>query len=52
MFGWMGFALTFLANHFSATIGGMVGIVTLAVMTLRLRREWRHRNNPPPKDEL
>ena len=42
---------SFITSHFNELIGAAVGIVTLLVMSLRLRREWRNRNQRPPDNE-
>jgi len=51
MFGAAGSLATFVASHFNEFLGSAVGLVSLAVMLLRLRREWKHRNDAPPNDE-
>ena len=51
MLGAAGSVATFVASHFNEFLGSCVGLVSLAVMLLRLRREWKHRNEPPPKHE-
>ena len=47
LLGWAIAAIAWLASHFNAVIGGLIGIVALAVWLLKLRREWRHRDDEP-----
>ena len=44
-------AATWIAGHYTAIVGGLVGTVALAVWLLKLRREWIHRNDPPSNNE-
>jgi hypothetical protein len=47
VFGFLTSAITFIVSHFNAIIGGCIGVISLGIMLLRLRREWKHRNDPP-----
>lgn len=44
IFGYMASAVTFLAGHINDILALSIGISSLAVMVLRLRKEWRHRD--------
>jgi hypothetical protein len=46
-FGTGGFIGTITLAQINTAIACAVGLTTLAVMGLRLRREWRHRNKRP-----
>ncbi len=46
MFGWVGALGTVTIGHINLYVGTAVGLVTLAVMLFRLRREWLNRNEP------
>lgn len=45
--GWMAASLTWILSHYNAIIGALIGTVALAVWLLKLRREWKHRNDTP-----
>lgn len=45
IFGTAGLVGTITLGHVNVAIGCAVGAVTLFVMVLRARREWRHRND-------
>lgn len=49
--GMFGAILTFIVSHFNELIGAAVGLVSLGVMLLRLRREWRMRNEKIKREE-
>lgn len=39
--------LTWVIGHYNLIVGGLVGTTALAVWLLKLRREWKHRDDPP-----
>ena len=45
--GWCAASATWIVSHYNAIIGGLIGTVALAVWLLKLRREWKHRNDEP-----
>lgn len=49
--GAVGTAATFGLNAVNVVLGSIAGALTVAILVLRFRREWRHRNDPPPPDE-
>ena len=49
-FGALGTSLSFGLGSLNLALGCTAGALTVFVMLLRARREWRHRNDPP--DEL
>lgn len=50
LFGWIATAATFVASHFNAALGATIGLLTLGVMILRFRREWKHRDDEPDNE--
>jgi len=48
--GWAIAAIAWFASHFNAIVGGLIGVVALCVWCLKLRREWKHRNDKPEND--
>ncbi len=52
MFGTVAAIFTYAAGHFNEILAAVVGLVSLCVMLLRLRREWKHRDDPPDDTEL
>lgn len=48
-FGAIGTAGTFTLAHVNLLLGCIAGALTVGVMLLRLRKEWKHRNDPPEK---
>lgn len=50
IFGTAGAAGTITLGQINAALGIAVGSVTLVVMFLRARREWKNRNEPPPTE--
>jgi len=47
IFGTAGTAGTITLSQINAYLAFMVGVLTVIVMTIRLRREWKNRNTPP-----
>jgi len=47
LLGTIGTAATFILSHFDKVLAIAAGILTVALLLLKLRREWRHRNDPP-----
>lgn len=47
IFGAVGTASSFTLGTVNLLLGCTAGVLTVGVMGLRLRREWRHRNRPP-----
>jgi hypothetical protein len=45
LFGWLACAATFITTHFNQFLGAGVGLLSLAIMVIRFRKEWRHRND-------
>lgn len=43
-FGFTMTAVTWIASHFNEIVGALIGVTSLAVMIIRLRKEWKHRN--------
>lgn len=44
-FGFVMTAVTWTVSHFNEIVGACIGVTSLAVMIIRLRREWKHRND-------
>jgi hypothetical protein len=44
LFGTIGTATTFLASHFNYALGCFAGMLTVGILLIRIRKEWRHRN--------
>lgn len=51
VFGAVGTVGTITLTQFNAMLACAAGILTVGVMALRFRREWKNRNQPP-KDDL
>lgn len=49
-FGFAGGIATITLNQFNSIIACVVGLLTVGVMLLRLRREWKNRNVKTIKD--
>lgn len=47
IFGTVGTVVTFVLSHFDKALAITAGILTVSILILRFRREWRHRNDPP-----
>lgn len=47
LFGAGGIATTLTLTQFNQMLACAAGLVTLFVLVMRARREWRHRNKPP-----
>jgi hypothetical protein len=47
VFGTVGTAGTFGLGTVNLWLGCVAGVLTVGVMAIRLRREWKHRNDPP-----
>ena len=50
VFGTLGTVGTITLAQFNAILACGAGLLTVGVMGLRLRREWKHRNDPPKGD--
>ena len=48
--GWLAASITWIVSHYNAIVGAAIGTVALSVWILKLRREWRHRDDKPDKD--
>lgn len=48
-FGTLGTAGTLTLATVNVFLGCVAGLLTISVMALRLRREWRARKDPPEK---
>jgi hypothetical protein len=51
LFGAVGTASTFGLGTINALLGCAAGVLTIAVLVFRLRREWIHRNDKPESKE-
>jgi hypothetical protein len=51
IFGAVGTASTFGLGTINALLGCAAGVLTIAVLVFRLRREWIHRNDKPESKE-
>ena len=45
VFGTVGTLVTFIASHFDYAVACACGTVTLAILCVRFRKEWKHRND-------
>lgn len=47
IFGAVGTAGTITLTHINLLLGFVAGILTVGVMALRFRKEWKYRDKPP-----
>jgi hypothetical protein len=47
VFGTIGTITTFILSHFDKALAITAGLITVGILILRFRREWKHRNDPP-----
>ena len=45
--GAAGTGVTFGLGFVNVFLGCVAGVLTVTILCLKLRREWRHRNDPP-----
>jgi hypothetical protein len=43
-------ALSWFINHYVAIMGAILVTISVFVWALKLRREWKHRNDQPEND--
>lgn len=51
MFGVGGTASTITLTQVNAYLAFISGVITVFIVVVRARREWKHRNEPPAKKE-
>lgn len=50
IFGAAGTVGTLTLGQINVALGCAAGVLTVTILAFRLRREWRHRNDPPERD--
>ena len=45
LFGAIGTSVTFGLAQFNLILGCIAGVMTVIVMSIKLRKEWKHRND-------
>lgn len=51
IFGTVGTASTAVLTQVNTVLACIAGVLTVGVMALRFRREWKNRNRPPREDD-
>lgn len=50
LLGTIGTTITFILSNFDKVLAYVAGILTVVLLILKVRREWKHRNDPPADD--